>query len=111
MDGQAERFGVILGMALVTALPRVLPLLVVSRLSLPNWLARWLSLVPPAVLAALTVREVTMVNDRVHLVPLPPALVAAVPTVIVAVWRRSLLATVMTGVVAMALLRWATRMG
>ncbi|HEY3315216.1 MAG TPA: AzlD domain-containing protein, partial [Bacillota bacterium] len=41
------------GMALVTYLPRMLPLVVLSRFKLPPAVLRWLSFVPVAVLSAL----------------------------------------------------------
>ncbi len=47
-----------LACALVTAVPRVLPLLVLSRLRLPAWLLDWLRYVPVAVLASLLSLEI-----------------------------------------------------
>ncbi len=43
----------VLGMALVTYVPRTLPLLLGSEMRLPIWLERWLKLVPYAALGAL----------------------------------------------------------
>ena len=53
-----EILGLVLACALVTAVPRVLPLLVLSRLNLPAWLLDWLRYVPVAVLASLLSLEV-----------------------------------------------------
>jgi len=40
-------------MAIVTYLPRVLPLYIMRDLKIPNWLKKWLSLIPYAALGAL----------------------------------------------------------
>ena len=47
-----EMIYLILGMSLVTQLPRLLPLVVLSRLSLPPIVIRWLKQIPVAVLSA-----------------------------------------------------------
>lgn len=44
---------VILGMALVTMIPRFLPALVVDKWTFPNWVSRGLSAIPYAALGAL----------------------------------------------------------
>ena len=79
-----------LGCALVTAMPRVLPLVALSRLRLPPWLADWMRYVPIAVLAALLAIE------------LPSAGAAGLPAIMaafaVAATTRSLLGTVLAGV-------------
>ena len=43
----------LLGMGIVTYLPRVLPLLVLAQRNLPQGLLDWLGLIPVAILAAL----------------------------------------------------------
>ena len=48
-------FLTILGCALVPFLPRVLPLMLFSRMELPEWGVRWLHYVPIAVMAALNI--------------------------------------------------------
>lgn len=92
--------------ALVTAIPRVAPLALLSRVALPSWATRWLEYVPIAVLAALLAQEITIADGRLALPPENLGLIAAAPALLVAVVTRSLIATVASGVVAMALLRW-----
>jgi len=99
---------VILGAALVTVAPRVLPLLVLSRLNMPARLLRWLAYVPVAVLAALLAQSVFLVDGRTDLTLGNLSLLACVPTLLVAIRTRSLVGTVLTGVAAMALLRQIT---
>ncbi len=96
---------VILGTALVTVIPRVLSLALLSHFTLPKWLVRWLSYVPIAVLAALLAQSVLLSDGAIHFSPDNLSLLAVVPTLLVAVRSRSLIWTVLTGVVSMALLR------
>ena len=105
MDVRASVLVVVALSALVTVVPRVAPLALLSRASLPSWLARWLEYVPIAVLAALLTQEVAFANGRAALPPENLALIAIGPALLVAVWTRSLVATVGVGVVAMALAR------
>jgi branched-subunit amino acid transport protein len=46
-------YSILLGMVLVTYLPRVLPLFLPNQRPLPIWLERWLKLVPYTALGAL----------------------------------------------------------
>lgn len=75
-----EITSVILLMALVTAIPRVLPVFVYHRVKLPRWLKKWLESVPYAVLAALILPGILYVDDNM-LVGLSGALVACVLTI------------------------------
>ena len=96
---------IVLGGAAVTVLPRVLPLLLLSRITLPRWLRIWLSQVPVAILAALLAQELAFQAGA--LVPLErnlPAL-AILPVLLVAALTRSLIGAVASGVAAMAMLR------
>ncbi len=96
---------IVLGGAAVTVLPRVLPLLLLSRITLPRWLRIWLSQVPVAILAALLAQELAFQGGV--LLPLSrnlPAL-AILPVLLVAALTRSLIGAVVAGVAAMALLR------
>ena len=96
---------IVLGGAAVTVLPRVLPLLLLSRVTLPRWLRIWLAQVPVAILAALLAQQLAFQGGA----PVPlahnlPAL-AIVPVLLVAALTRSLIGAVAAGVAAMALLR------
>lgn len=44
---------IILGMSLVTMIPRYLPVWIVERFIMPNWIKKWLSFIPYAALGAL----------------------------------------------------------
>lgn len=98
-------FPLYLAMALVTFLPRYLPMAVLTRLRLPRRLERWLSFLPTAILAALAAQSLAVEGHRLRL--RPDLILAAFPAALVA-WRtRNLFWTVLAGIAAMALLRAA----
>jgi branched-subunit amino acid transport protein len=90
MDVRPEFLALVLACAAVTAIPRVLPLVALSRLALPGWLLGWLRYVPAAVLSSLLAVELASAGKAGM-----PAIVAAFA---VAFLTRSLLATAMAGV-------------
>ncbi|MCG0278065.1 MAG: AzlD domain-containing protein [Thermanaeromonas sp.] len=96
---------VILGMALVTYLPRMLPLVILSRTQLPNIFLRWLSYIPAAVLAALLAPALFLPEGRFALVG-NPYLLAAIPTSLIAIRTRSIALTILCGMAAMVLLNY-----
>jgi branched-subunit amino acid transport protein len=96
---------IIVGCGLVTVLPRVLPLAILSRFELPDPVVRWLGYVPVAVLAALLAQTVLLAGGRIALPPENLAGLAILPALFVAIRTRSMLGTVAVGVVAMAVLR------
>lgn len=105
MDVRTDVLLVIVGMALVTYIPRMFPLVVLSRFTLPPLVLRWLAYVPVAVLTAFVAQEVLLQKGAVALPPANPALLAALPAFAVAAYTRNLMATVVTGIAATALLR------
>ncbi len=93
-------------MALVTFLPRVIPVLLLSRRSLPRPIVRWLSFVPVAVLAALLAPALFTPAGRFDLaISANPAFWVSIPVFIVAVFTRNLFLTVLAGMILMALTR------
>lgn len=100
MEVRAEILWIIIGTAIVTVIPRVLPLVVLSKIQLPHWGLRWLHYIPIAVLAALLSQELLHPEQFEW-----SKLLAAIPALLIAFWSRSLLATVLVGIVAVMLLR------
>lgn len=96
---------VILGSAIVTFLPRVLPLVLLSRMNLPESVTRYLSYVPIAVIAALIGQEIFIDDGSISMLN-NFAFIAAIPTFIIAVFTRNLLATVITGIMSMMFIRY-----
>jgi len=105
MDLRADVVLIVLGSALVTVVPRVVPLALLSQLELPRWLKVWLGYVPVAVLGALLAGELFLSGGK----PIPlasnAALLAIVPAIAVALRYASIIGAVLAGVAAMALLR------
>ncbi len=95
---------VIIGCMVVTALPRILPFIIMHRLQMPQLALRWLSYIPICILTALVIESTLIQQDR--RVDLDyETLTAIVPTLATAVLSKSLLATVAVGILTMAALR------
>jgi branched-subunit amino acid transport protein len=95
----------ILGMALVTYLPRLLPAWFLRGRELPGFLAAWLKYIPAAVLAALLLPSLLVEGGELHLAWDNLYLWAALPALLVA-WRtRNMFATLFMGMAVVALVR------
>ncbi|MDR9857579.1 AzlD domain-containing protein [Paenibacillus sp. VCA1] len=95
----------IMGASIVTLLPRVLPLMVLSRMQLPEWAMRWLNYVPVAVMAALIGQELFMADGKFEISRNYIEILAALPTFATAILTRSLLGTVVVGILTVMVLR------
>lgn len=86
-----------LAMGGVTYLPRLLPLVMLSRRTLPAWFAEWLELIPAAILSAL-IAPTLFANSVPRVFALGKVeLLAALPTLLCAYKTRSLAGTVIVG--------------
>jgi branched-subunit amino acid transport protein len=106
MEVRWDVFLIILGSAIVTFIPRVLPLMVLSRFQLPEWATRWLNYVPISVMAALVGQEIFMKGGKISFSTNNVELLAAIPTFLIAILTRSLLATVLAGILSLFVLRF-----
>ncbi|GLX70462.1 AzlD domain-containing protein [Paenibacillus glycanilyticus] len=106
MEIRWDILAIIIGASLVTFLPRVLPLVVLSRMQIPDLAMRWLSYIPIAVMAALLGNELLMTDGKMTPLRDNIELFAALPTFLVAIFTRSLLGTIVVGVVTVMLLRF-----
>jgi len=94
-----EYIVLVLCMGAVTYLPRMLPLVALSRRRLPAWFSEWLELIPAAILSALIAPILlTSAEPRAFCLG-KPELLAAVPTLLCALRTRSLAGTVIVGMV------------
>lgn len=99
----SEYLAVILGMGLVTFLPRWLPLIYLTRRSLPSWLVEWLDFIPAAILSAILLPAL-VTDSAVRAVDLGrPEFIVAVPTFVFAILTKSLGGTVIVGMVLFGL--------
>ncbi len=98
-------FLTILGMALVTYLPRLLPVWLLSNRQLPEVVVTWLRYVPAAVLSAMLVPSILVDGKQLHLAPDNLYLLAFFPTLLVAWKTRSMFGAVVVGMALIALAR------
>lgn len=98
-------FLTILGMAVVTYVPRLLPAWFLSSRRLSPSVERWLGFVPCAVLAALLAPGLVLEEGTLSISLGNIFLLAALPTFAVAVKTRSFFGTVAVGMGCVALLR------
>ena len=94
---------VIFGMAVVTYLPRVLPLIVLSGKQLPDWLISWLQLIPMAVLAAMLLPAILVHDGSVNAGIENLFFWASVPVFIAAILTKNLFISVLTGLLLVIL--------
>jgi len=87
----------VLGMGLVTYLPRMLPLMLLARRRLPVWLGEWLELIPVAILSALLAPILLASSEPRTLVLGKAEFWAAIPALLFALKTRSLAGTVIIG--------------
>ncbi len=90
-------------MALVTYLPRALPVLFLSRRPLPAFLTRWLAYIPVAVLAALLGPLLLIPGKSINLSPVANSYFwVSLPVLAVALRTRNMFVTVIFGMLLMA---------
>lgn len=94
---EKEYIILVLGMGLVTYLPRWLPLIVLAQRRLPDWLVEWLDLIPAAILSALLLPLLVTTGEPRHLALFQPALLVAIPTLLFALKTKSLSGTIILG--------------
>ena len=95
----------ILGCALVTWVPRILPFVIVKNLKMPDILLRWLAYIPVCILSALVIEG--LFEKQAHIVTIQwMNVMALIPTLVVAVLTKSLSKTVVVGVITMAIMRY-----
>ena len=96
MDKQ-EIFITILLMGVVTYLPRLLPMLLLSNKELPRWFGIWLKYVPTAIFGSLIFSEVFIQGDRIVFSLTSPQLLASIVAFFVAIRSGSIPLTVGAG--------------
>ncbi|MDD2836652.1 MAG: AzlD domain-containing protein [Methanothrix sp.] len=89
----------IVGMGLVTYIPRYLPLFFLAQKNLPRWFIEWLDMIPVAILSALVFSEIFLSGSPRHLDILQTKSLVAIPTFIIALKTKSLGGTVISGMI------------
>lgn len=97
-------FWIIIGSAIVTWLPRIIPFIFVRSVELPPLFLKWLSYIPLCILSAL-VFESFWSMEAGELIWHRHIIFAALPTGVVAILSRSMTFTVFVGIICTALIR------
>ncbi|NMB95401.1 MAG: AzlD domain-containing protein [Clostridiaceae bacterium] len=69
---------IIIGMAVVTYIPRVLPVFIMGRFKMPKWVNRWLQSIPYAALGALIFPGILTVESQIPLIGIIGGVVALI---------------------------------
>lgn len=99
-------FLTIVGMMLVTYIPRALPVLALAKRTLPEPMVRWLSFIPTAVLSALLAPSLVLRDNAVALDSHNVFLLASIPCFLLAWKTRSFFGTVALGMALVAGMRY-----
>jgi branched-subunit amino acid transport protein len=80
-------FIVILGMALVTYIPRLLPALFLDQLKLPDWAKNWMKSIPYAALGALIFPGILQIREG----DIAPGIVGGMVAVVLSLFKVNLI--------------------
>lgn len=95
----------IIGMAIVTYIPRFLPILLLSKKEISPSLSRWMSFIPVSIFAALVASDMFFWEDSFSLQPIENIkLIPSALVLIVAYKTKSLLWSMISGILSMTLL-------
>ena len=95
----------VVGMVLLTFIPRYIPFALAGKVSIPAWLSQALSFVPIAVLTIIIVQS-TLIREQQLSVSLQNYhLMAAIIAFVVAIITRHLFLTIIVGLVSFALMK------
>ena len=97
LEAEYQYLLLILGMGLVTYIPRWFPLFLFTQRKLPEWFIEWLDLIPVAILSALVFSDLFVSGSPRQLEILQTKSIVAVPTFLFALKTRSLGGTVIVG--------------
>ena len=94
---QSKYILMILGMTLVTYIPRMLPVTLLSKVKIPDTMVRILKFVGPAILASLLAPALFITEGSIDISLQNSYLLAAIPTFFTAYFTRSIFSTVFLG--------------
>lgn len=101
----SQQLQLILGMAIVTYIPRVLPMLILSNRSVPDKISKWMSFIPVSIFAALIFSDIFFWENQFNVDPINN--VKLIPSVIVffvAYKTKNLLLSMVLGISAITLM-------
>ncbi|MGI6484853.1 MAG: AzlD domain-containing protein [Tepidanaerobacteraceae bacterium] len=97
-------FLLIMGMCLVTYLPRMIPVTFLSKREIPEIFVRFLSHIPAAVLAALFFPAVLLTDGKMNISTSNPMLLCSLIALPIAYKTKNMFLTVIIGMAAFVLL-------
>lgn len=101
----SQQLQLILGMAVVTYLPRVLPMLVLSNRSIPEKVSKWMSFIPVSIFAALIFSDIFFWESQFNADPISNIkLIPSVIVFLVAYKTKNLLWSMVLGISAITLM-------
>ena len=95
-----------LACGLVTWIPRIVPFLFSKKLVFPKPFTIFLSYLPLCILAALLVQNLLIFREGQFPILKVKEIIACIPALLVGYYTKDLMKIVITGVIAMALLRF-----
>lgn len=104
MISNSAFFVLLVGCMLVTLIPRVVPFLIARNFTISKPVEKWLSFLPVCIFTGLIVESLLQTEGASFGIKWS-VLLATIPTFIVALLTKSLLATVLFGVACMAIVR------
>ncbi len=90
----------IMGMAIVTYLPRMMPLLIFSKNNLPPWLESWLKYIPVGIFSALVFPGIFIRNQTFSMTINNIELISSIFVFAIALKTRSLGLSVIVGIIS-----------
>ncbi len=101
MEVRYEILLIIIACGFVTLLPRVIPILFLSKFNLPKWYREWLSFIPVTLMSALIGRELIPIGSTT--IEYLPVFWASIVSLFVALRTSSLFMTVGSGILSILL--------
>lgn len=97
----------VLGMFLVTYVPRFLPVFGLSRVEMPSFIKSFLEYIPVSVLSALLFPTIFLKGNHLFISYKNTFLIASIPTLLVAYKSRKLFSPVIVGIISYILISFA----
>lgn len=90
----------IIGMGIVTYLPRMMPLLIFSKKNIPPWLESWLKFIPVGIFSALVFPNIFIRNQMFSMTINNIELISSILVFAIAFRTRSLGLSVVVGIIS-----------
>lgn len=95
----------IVGMMLLTFVPRYIPFALAGKVNIPDWLSKALGFVPIAVLTIIIVQSALIRDHQVSMSLQNPHLMASIIAFFVAIITRHLFLTIIVGLLSFLLMK------